>query len=1290
MSLPVDLPLREQSHFNIQQNGREAQPEQSLDDRLCPGCKKSAVSENGGLVVAFGSSFFHVDCFKCAKCRNQVNADTNLLLLSDGSPICANCSYSCNVCRQPILDEAIMAGDDSYHAHCFKCKVCKSRIDELVFAKTSQGIYCMKCHNERMIRIRKHTQKKAEREKAQGGSGSSKSRERDARNYHRENTKPSSPSYNSLSHNISSQPSNSQASLTQQDDSRRQQNISRTPSLATSQPGNSLNAQKSSPPIAPVFSSTPSVSVTVDPPLNPNPEPANGDKQHPTKQQTLPLPSNNSSWSSRRSSSYDDGSMKSWSELGFQTAPSSNSNGLSVTSRRDKRRSINPGLSLTPFSETTPGAGTNGSDSRPRSATLDQFVTSDLRSDSPRGGSDANDRRTSNSSSLHSVHSSSSQVPRDITRSRSPSFADHQDDTIVLRSPIVESYGDSTHVPNPGGPHGERMSAGLSPNNPRSNFAAQQLQRLSTTSSLSADTHRSGGGSRSASPAYRADVPHGIESGTDTDDDGPSMNQSRRDSLPPAPPPKDGRLDTKSPSLDGHDQDLSDAETSQISRTSHSTYIAPALPPIRMSLTSDLSDFLNGKSISDLAAMSEQPFSRASFLQNSGSQNLSDIVEEGGGSLPDTPTMEASSSNGHGSSGHDEKLDSLSDLNGFSSSQSSTISQSTVVAPSPAPIPRQKASAADIVTTRLREALANSKERGAQQLKLDRAFVEAILSTLDSRTSDLAQMKNKFDGVRRASKQYIEGFNVAQTEYDRELKARRDVEREVTRLRVLLSGQAAQLSALSGDTKRQEVRQQMSKEITDNLDGLESDVSRLKTERDMALAEMEEIAVAKSTPDAAPASLGRTFTKRLDGIKNQYQRDLLSLQQKRGQLNREIAELKAVRDVFLEETAVLNARNEELAQLSTVYLRNGDNARVPGAAVPRAPAFQQQQSGAPSLSTSTSSTSTIYEEPSDPRFIKVIKPDQELATPAKKFKWPGSSKTKDAVASPSNNGNGVEFTKSKAHIEHNFQQVSLLNFTRCKHCGDKMWGSQLRCTVCSTSIHVRCIAYVQIPCMHQQPTTSTIKEPEPPAVPLPPSMFGRDLVEQVHADSKDGERQIPVIVEKCVNAVESRALDYEGIYRKTGGSGLQRTITQLFERGDYDSFDLEDTDRFNDICSVTSVLKNYFRSLPVPLLTFDLHDQFIATIMQRDSPSKHEALIDLVDQLPTEHYDTVRKLMIHLNHVRLQSDINRMTARNLGVVFGPTLMRSRDPGAEFSDMAGKALFIEWLIENAPEIFEETD
>lgn len=122
-----------------------------------------------------------------------------------------------------------------------------------------------------------------------------------------------------------------------------------------------------------------------------------------------------------------------------------------------------------------------------------------------------------------------------------------------------------------------------------------------------------------------------------------------------------------------------------------------------------------------------------------------------------------------------------------------------------------------------------------------------------------------------------------------------------------------------------------------------------------------------------------------------------------------------------------------------------------------------------------------------------------------------------------------------------------------------------------------------------------------------PSMFGRTLNEQIIADG----HSVPVIVTKCIEAVEAQgksvrlsppikanircivAMDHEGVYRKTGGSSLSKQITQLFERGQYDAFDLQDSDRFNDINSITSVLKNYFRQLPNPLLTYELHESFV-------------------------------------------------------------------------------------------------
>jgi Rho-type GTPase-activating protein 1/2 len=129
-------------------------------------------------------------------------------------------------------------------------------------------------------------------------------------------------------------------------------------------------------------------------------------------------------------------------------------------------------------------------------------------------------------------------------------------------------------------------------------------------------------------------------------------------------------------------------------------------------------------------------------------------------------------------------------------------------------------------------------------------------------------------------------------------------------------------------------------------------------------------------------------------------------------------------------------------------------------------------------------------------------------------------------------------------------------------------------------------------------------------------------------------------------------MDYEGIYRKTGGSGQQKMITQLFERGDYQAFDLLDTERFNDIASVTSVLKNYFRSLPNPLMTYELHDDFVQAITIREQEAKVAATADVVNRLPQEHYHTLRMLMLHLHRVCVQSDRNLMNGRNLGVVFG--------------------------------------
>ncbi|KAJ7733752.1 RhoGAP-domain-containing protein [Mycena maculata] len=1308
-----------------------------LDDRLCPGCKRSAVTEQGGLVVAFGQSFFHVDCFKCAKCGDQVTADTNLLLLSDGSPICANCSYSCNVCHNPILDEAIMTGDDSYHAHCFKCKVCKNRIDELVFAKTSQGIYCMKCHNERMIKIRKHTQKKAEREKekAAGGQGSSSSRDTRSRPQPSPGLGP-----NDLP------PSSASASSPQTPRSRGPEGV-RSPPKQRSGPYISDAFEASDPSYQKQNASTPqplsSPSFRVAPPERDPPQsapvfhPPTEARSNPTKKTTLPLPpaSPTETNSDSRRKSFDDG-VRPLNALYPQDEPAPAPSGLTVsTSRQDKRRSINPGLALNNLGSSSASPPPSSPSLSPLSATFKSSSRPSTPRDHSRTSSprpyESSSRPNSASSNTHVSSSSSPRTPadRDLSQDQTVVMSPGSRPDVILDSvPPRKSSSRSNAVDG-------RLSASFEGRRSSDDPPPSQNDRSSS------DMIRPSSRSRSDTPSSlsrRADVPHSVESGTDTDAEGDSLSLASRDG-PPALPPKESKSTFQSPqhllsplsddpdTANAPQPDSSDdmSESSPVEHTSHSTFIAPALPPIRFSMTTaDFSDLFNSadgqrSSLKQLANISEDydahvpmtPPPTATSIYSTGSTltPTSDAHFTAESTSTHATSEDGSLVNPSGS-GHTPpkfvspapRMQSLpkkqttlaTEGSEFEENavriRSSSESQNQLPPTARVTITRAESASATtgssrndqagMVTLRLREALGDARDRGAQQLKLDRSFVEAILGAMESRDLDYSSLKAKFDGVKRTSKQYIDGLTVAQTEYDSELKARRDAEAEVTRLRVLLSGQAARLTALTGDTRRQELRQQMSKELHENLSDLEHDVSKLRVERDMALAEVEELSATKqSVVEAPPSNLGRSLTTRLDTIKKQYQRDLIPLKEERENLAREIVELKGVRDVFLEETTVLNARNEELAQLSAQYARR----MVP---IPETPQKTQHSTSVrPQLSLQSSSQllntlslsatgSSSASDDSHEMRLKVQRVD-EAPTPSKGkpfIKWPGS-RVKEAAALP------APEPRQKTTVAHNFQQLSVLRFTRCDHCADKMWGSQLRCTTCSISVHVRCVNHVQVSCSQH---SGTVQEED-----LPPSMFGRDLTEQVHADAaQGGDRQVPVIVDKCIDAVEALAMEYEGIYRKSGGSGQSKAITQLFERGDYAAFDLRDSDRFNDICSVTSVLKTYFRSLPNPLLTFDLHDHFMSAVQIRDPGNKNKTLLDLVNNLPAEHYYTLRRLMVHLHGVHERCEKNLMTARNLGVVFGPTLMRSRDPGAEFSDMAGKALSVEWFIENAPHIF----
>lgn len=83
---------------------------------------------------------------------------------------------------------------------------------------------------------------------------------------------------------------------------------------------------------------------------------------------------------------------------------------------------------------------------------------------------------------------------------------------------------------------------------------------------------------------------------------------------------------------------------------------------------------------------------------------------------------------------------------------------------------------------------------------------------------------------------------------------------------------------------------------------------------------------------------------------------------------------------------------------------------------------------------------------------------------------------------------------------------------------------------------------------------------------------------------------------------------------------------------------------------------------------------------------KLSAFTDALSQLPKPHLDTIVLLFRHLEKVQKLSDENRMTIKNLSMVFAPTLMRHSDPSRDFLDISYKNATIEYVLLHTSELF----
>ncbi|XP_055355000.1 rho GTPase-activating protein 26-like [Paramacrobiotus metropolitanus] len=176
----------------------------------------------------------------------------------------------------------------------------------------------------------------------------------------------------------------------------------------------------------------------------------------------------------------------------------------------------------------------------------------------------------------------------------------------------------------------------------------------------------------------------------------------------------------------------------------------------------------------------------------------------------------------------------------------------------------------------------------------------------------------------------------------------------------------------------------------------------------------------------------------------------------------------------------------------------------------------------------------------------------------------------------------------------------------------------------------------------------------------------------------------------CIDFIEKKGLHEQGLYRVAGvSSKVSRLLHAFFDEASHAqnfTFNLIDQPDV-DIRTVTSALKTYFRSLPEPLMTFRMHKAFLSAAKKDNKNERLNEIHSLARSLPEKNYTMLELIVRHLAKVADNCSRNLMTISNLGVCFGPTLLRPEEESvAALVDIKFYNIVIEVLVEHWKQIF----
>ncbi|XP_017491767.1 PREDICTED: rho GTPase-activating protein 15-like [Rhagoletis zephyria] len=199
----------------------------------------------------------------------------------------------------------------------------------------------------------------------------------------------------------------------------------------------------------------------------------------------------------------------------------------------------------------------------------------------------------------------------------------------------------------------------------------------------------------------------------------------------------------------------------------------------------------------------------------------------------------------------------------------------------------------------------------------------------------------------------------------------------------------------------------------------------------------------------------------------------------------------------------------------------------------------------------------------------------------------------------------------------------------------------------------------------------------PPVFPI----FGASLEELEMNESI--HPNVPRFVVDCVSYIERKdCILQDGLYRASGNKlAIDDLKKKLSESYIYDSKLLV----ADDIHTITSLLKQFFRELSKPLIPQHIYDQIGRNV---SDVAGIEIIRDILEKIPDPNRATLKFLIRHLKNVAAFSGENRMPASNLAIVWGPCIFSSNQ--MIFVDIGRMNTLTKLLIENYEYIFRENE